>query len=560
MRDLLYFVKLFRPHWFMLLLGALFSLLAALAAIALLSISGWLITACAIAGAAAPDGIAFSFNFLQPAAEIRALAIIRTTTRYAERIVGHDATFRILASVRVWLFSKLIPLSATQLSVHRTGDFLSRLTRDIDNLEAIYLRLLLPVGLALLGLAGTGLFLYLFAPGISFAVVALLLSASLILPCIGYKLGQQTARQVVTVVSELRVKLLDQVQGLAELVVFQRLEKFQQAHLQLLSLHIHSQRYNLRLLAGANAISTFLSQCAVLIMLVMGASLFQQDKLLGAEWVMLILCVMAVFEMVMPMAQAFQFFAATQESALRIKELAEIPVALHQVSKPILLPVGNDISLQQVSFSYHGQHGTLLESISLEIPQGKKIAIIGASGVGKTTLLNLLLRYDDPSSGSITIAGRQYTQLAQTELVTRFGVLSQRSHLFAASIRDNLLIAKPDATDDEICYALRQAGLTDFMLHQADALNTWVGEDGSKVSGGEARRIALARVLLKNPPILLLDEPTEGLDKHIEKQVLQILKTYASQKTVIMVTHKLTVLEIVEDVYRLVDGGLIKVR
>ena len=198
----------------------------------------------------------------------------------------------------------------------------------------------------------------------------------------------------------------------------------------------------------------------------------------------------------------------------------------------------------------------MLKNISLTIPYGSKIAIIGANGSGKTTLLQLLMRIYDPCKGNVMLSGQNLTQLDSDELMTCFGVLSQRSQMFAATIRENLLIAKPNASVQELNAAIRSAGLENFIGYLPEGLDTWVGESGVKVSGGEARRIALARLYLKNAPILILDEPTEGLDSDTERDVFKALADFAKDKTVILVTHREAGLGLVDVVYRIERGVL----
>jgi ATP-binding cassette subfamily C protein CydC len=211
-----------------------------------------------------------------------------------------------------------------------------------------------------------------------------------------------------------------------------------------------------------------------------------------------------------------------------------------------------------VSFRYSDQQDPVLKNISLTIPQGSKIAIVGANGSGKTTLLHLLMRYYDPDQGSVLLAGQNLKQLDADELMSCFGVLSQRSQLFAASIKENLLIAKPDALATELDTAIKAAGLENFICYLPEGLDTWVGESGVKVSGGEARRIALARLYLKNAPVLILDEPTEGLDSETERDVFIALANFAKDKTVVMVTHREAGLNLVDVVYGMERGVLKK--
>jgi ATP-binding cassette subfamily C protein CydC len=229
-----------------------------------------------------------------------------------------------------------------------------------------------------------------------------------------------------------------------------------------------------------------------------------------------------------------------------------------QSSTVLALPGRYDLQLNDVSFRYPEQQNWVLKNISLTIPQGSKIAIVGANGSGKTTLLQILMRYYDPEQGSVLLAGQDFKQLDVDELMTCFGVLSQRSQLFAASIKENLLIAKPNASATELADAIQAAGLEKFISYLPEGLDTWVGESGVKVSGGEARRIALARLYLKNAPVLILDEPTEGLDSDTERDVFKALATFARDKTVVMVTHREAGLGLVDIVYGMEQGVLCK--
>ena len=231
-------------------------------------------------------------------------------------------------------------------------------------------------------------------------------------------------------------------------------------------------------------------------------------------------------------------------------------MGIQRPTQPLTSPDSYDLQINNVSFRYPDQQSWVLKNISLNIPQGSKIAIIGPSGSGKTTLLHLLMRYYDPDQGSVLLAKQDLKHLDTDELMTCFGVLSQRSQLFAASIKENLLIAKPDASAKELYNAVKAAGLEKFISYLPEGLDTWVGESGVKVSGGEGRRIALARLYLKNAPVLILDEPTEGLDSDTEQDVFKALADFARDKTVIMVTHREAGLGLVDVVYGMERGVL----
>ncbi len=555
MKDCWFFLKLFKPHSVWLVSGTLLSLLTTLASITLLTLSGWFISASAIAGLLVIDGNALTFNFMLPAAQIRALAITRTLGRYGERVVTHEATFRVLASIRGWFFQQLIPLVPGRVSLMRSGDLLSRMTADIDALDALYLRLLAPMTVALLGIIGVTVFLACYTPIISLTTGLILIVASIWVPWLFNRLGQEGAEQIIVLAANFRIRNIDMLQGLSELITNQAYGRFSNTLSQFSDLMINTQRLNNRLSAISSIITFLLSQVSVLITLILSTLLYAEQMLSGAEVALVIFCVMAAFELVTPLPLAMQMLGKTQKAAQRIRQVADMPPTTLNPLESAALPKQYDIGLDNVSFRYSEQHDWVLKNINLSIPQGSKIAIIGISGSGKTTLLHLLMRYYDPEIGQVLLNGQSLKHWHTDQLMTCFGVLSQRSQLFAASIRENLLIAKPEASDKELTTAIKAAGLEKFLSYLPEGLETWVGESGVKVSGGEARRIALARLYLKNAPILILDEPTEGLDSDTERDVFNALSVFANNKTVIMVTHREAGLGLVDVVYQMEQGG-----
>jgi len=560
MKDLWFFLKLFKPHSAWLAGGIVLALLTALASIALLTLSGWFISASAIAGLIAIDGNTLVFNFMLPAAQIRTLAITRTLGRYGERIVTHEATFRVLAGIRSWFFQQLIPLVPGRLSMMRSGDLLSRMTADIDALDALYLRLLAPAVVAALGVTAVTVFLAFFAPVISLTTGLMLVIASVWVPWIFNRLGSAGAEEIVVLAANFRIRQLDMIQGLAELIANRAYGRFSDFLVQFSDLMINIQRRNNRLSAISSAFTLLLSQITMLMALMLAAIAFKDGLLSGADSALVVFCVIAVFELVTPLPQALQMMGKTQKAARRIRQITEMPPTITPPNQPLALPDRYDLQLNGVSFRYSDQQERVLKNISLTIPQGGKVAIVGPSGSGKTTLLQLLMRYYDPEQGSVLMAGQDIRQFNADELMSRFGVLSQRSQLFAATIKENLLIAKPDASLAELNAAVKAAGLENFIGYLPEGLETWVGESGVKVSGGEARRIALARLYLKNAPVLILDEPTEGLDSDTERDVFIALADFAIDKTVVMVTHREAGLGLVDVVYSMEQGSLHKMQ
>ena len=556
MRDCWFFLKLFKPYSMWLVTGIILSLITSLASITLLSLSGWFITASAMAGLLSIDGNALAFNFMLPAAQIRALAITRTLGRYSERLVTHEATFRVLAEIRGWFFKQLIPLVPGRLALMRSGDLLSRMTADIDALDALYLRLVAPIFVAILGVTAVTIVLATYAPIISITNGLILLVAAVCVPWLFNRLGNEGAERITVLMANYKIRQVDTLQGFADLVANQAYGRFSAFLQQFSDRMIHTQRQNNRLMGISSALTFLLSQISFTVALVLAGLLYTENQLMGSEVALLVFCVLASFELVTPLPQALQMLAKTQKSALRIRQVAELKPTIIEPQQKVLLSQPYDIQLRDVCFRYSDQQDWVLKNINLQILLGTKLAIVGASGSGKTTLLHLIMHYFDPEIGQVALAGYSLSQYGSEPLMTCFGVLSQCSQLFATTIKENLLMAKPDATATELEAAIKAAGLEKYISNLPEGLNTWVGESGVKVSGGEARRIALARLYLKDAPILILDEPTEGLDSETERDVFKALSVFAIHKTIIMVTHRKAGLSLVDKVYRMEQGVL----
>ena len=315
MKDLWFFLKLFKPHSLWLAGGILLALLTALASIALLTLSGWFISASAIAGLAALDGNALAFNFMLPAAQIRALAITRTLGRYGERLVTHEATFRVLAGIRSWFFQQLIPLVPGRLSVMRSGDLLSRMTADIDALDALYLRLFAPAIVAIIGLTAVTAFLAFYAPAISLATGLMLIIATVFVPWVFNRLGRAGAEEIVVLAANFRIRQIDMIQGLADLIANQAYGRFSSFLEQFSDRMISTQRQNNRLSAISSALTLLLSQVTLILALVLAALSLKEGLLSGSDLALVVFCVIAAFELVMPLPQALQMLAKTQKAA-----------------------------------------------------------------------------------------------------------------------------------------------------------------------------------------------------------------------------------------------------
>ena len=370
MKDLWFFLKLFKPHSGWLVGGIFLSLLTALASIALLTLSGWFISSSAIMGLVAIDGNGLAFNFMLPAAQIRALAITRTLSRYGERVVTHEATFRVLAGIRSWFFQQLIPLVPGRLSAMRSGDLLSRMTADIDALDALYLRLLAPAVVATIGVTAVTVFLAFYAPIISLTTGLMLIIASVVVPWVFNRLGRTGAEEIVVLAANFRIRQIDMIQGLADLIVNQAYGRFSGFLEQFSDLMINTQRQNNRLSAISSSFTLLLSQITLLIALLLAAVSFKEGLLSGSDLAFVIFCVIAAFELVIPLPPAMQMLAKTQKAARRIRQVTEMPPTTLRPTQALVLPNRFDLQLNDVSFRYSDQQDWVLKNISLNYPTG----------------------------------------------------------------------------------------------------------------------------------------------------------------------------------------------
>ncbi|MCG6861861.1 MAG: thiol reductant ABC exporter subunit CydC [Chromatiaceae bacterium] len=533
MKDLWRLLRLFRPYAGWIALGILLSLATLIANIALMAVSGWFVASMAIAGTA---GV--SMNYFTPAAIIRACAIVRTGGRYGERLVTHEATLRLLSGLRVWLYEHLEPLAPSGLQRYRSGDLLSRIRADIDTLDNFYLRVLAPTVTAVLGGLACGLFLLADDSRLALILAAFLVLAGIGLPWLVRILGDASGRRVVSLKSDVRAATVDGVQGLAELQAYGAAGA-QAAKIAGLSRQLAREQQRLSGITGLSQGALAMSANLAMWLIVWTAiPLVRDGAIAPPELAMLALYTLAAFEAVMPLPAAFQALGETQAAARRILEIADAESQVKEPKNPAALPQGFGITLTGVHFTYPEADRPALAGIDLDFPEGKKVALIGPTGSGKTTLVNLLLRFWAPERGHITLGGDDIAKLRGEDVRRCIAVVSQHTHLFTGTIRDNLRLAKPEASQDELEQACRAAELHDFILAQPDGYETQVGEAGLALSGGQARRLTTARALLKDAPILVLDEPTEGLDNPTAKALMRTLATLMTERSVLLVTHR----------------------
>jgi ATP-binding cassette subfamily C protein CydC len=343
-------------------------------------------------------------------------------------------------------------------------------------------------------------------------------------------------------------------QGLAEILSFGAAGRYQKELLRTQSELMAGQRRMAHIRGLSAAAMHLLSGTAVLAALYLGSGLVAGGRLSGDTLALLALVAAAAFESVFGLPTAFQFFSRTRAAGSRLIEIVTAGPAVVFEGPGTALPERPDIEFDAVSFRYRPELSLAIESVSFIVPAGRRLAVVGESGAGKSTLANLLVRFFDPASGRIRIGGADIRRLSEPDLRRTVAVVSQQSHLFSATIRENLLMAKSDADADELHRALAAARLADFVDRLPDGLDTWVGEAGRLMSAGQARRLAVARAVLRGAPIWVLDEPTEGLDRRTEKDLLESLLEATTGKTILWITHRLVGMESMDSVLVLENG------
>lgn len=513
--------------------GFALALTSTLSGIGLLAVSGHFITSMALVGA---GGVAI--NYYTPAALIRLFAILRTGGRYAERLVTHEGTLRVLARLRVWLFARLVPLAPARLGGMRSAELFSRLRADVDALEHAYLGALIPLAVAAVVTLVVLAAVLLWLPMLALPLVPLIGMGGLLLPRWAMRRGKEPGSEAVACMESLRVLAADGVRGRAELALYGA-EAAHAERIAAVAQRLQRSRRRIdRLQAVGSAGVALAAQLAVVAVLACGLMALRRGVLAPPDLTMLVLLAMATFEAIAPLPEAWAQLGATLASARRVFALADTPPAVAEPSSPSPSVRDNSLVIRQLRLRYDAAAPWVLDGLDLDLPQGHRLALVGASGSGKSSLVGALLRLY-PYEGTITLGGAPLDAWQGDDLRARMAVVDQQPYLFDASLRDNLRLARPDASDERLAQVIRQAQLDAYVASLPQGLDTWVGENGVRVSGGEARRIAIARALLADAPILILDEPTEGLDAGTAARLYQALAEAMIGRSVLLITHRL---------------------
>jgi ATP-binding cassette, subfamily C, bacterial CydC len=486
---------------------------------------------------------------------VRFFALARPLARYLERFVSHDDALRALGRIRARFYERIEPLAPAQLEGYRRGELLGRMVGDVDSLQGLYLRGLVPPLVALaVGAATVGVTAAVLPAAAAILAVGLVM-VGLIVPVLAGAVNRAAGRRQAPARAELTAELVELLRGAPELVVNGR-EEETLARVRSRSRELARLGRRDALATGlAGALSILIAGLTVAGVLAVAVSAHATDTLDRVLVATLALLALASFESVAPLQEAARELSSTLAAGRRVLELMDREPAVQDPAKPLPPPSRPaTVALEQVTARYAPREPPALNGFDLRLDPGRRIALVGSSGAGKTTVTNLLLRFLDPEEGRVTLAGRDVRDLGQRDVRATFALAGQNAYVFGSTIRANLSLARPSATDDELWDVLRRARLADWVSSLPDGLETLVGEEGTQLSGGQRQRLTLARALLSDAPVLLLDEPTAHLDPETADALVRDVFAAADGRSVLLITHRPEGLDLADEIVTL-DGG-----
>ncbi|KOU32854.1 ABC transporter [Streptomyces sp. WM6372] len=532
-------------------LGLLLGALAVGCSVGLMAVSGWLISR-----ASEQPPVLY---LMVAVTATRTFGIGRAVFRYAERLVSHDAVLRMLADLRVSVFRRLERIAPAGLREQRRGDLLARLVADADSLQDYWLRWLLPVGTAVLVGTGSVAFTAWLLPGAGAALAVGLLAAGVGVPLVSGACARRAERRLAPARGELATRVADLLTGTAELTVAGALAGRKGA-----------AKESDRTLTGISArgaaatglgsgLTALVCGLTVVVAAALAADAVHDGRLSGVAMAVAVLTPLAAFEAVNGLAQAVQYRQRVRRSAERIYEVIDAPVPVAEPERPAAVPASPfPLRLTGLAARHPGQEQDALRGLDLTLEAGRRIAVVGPSGAGKTSLAQVLLRFLEPHEGTYTLGGTDARTLDSDEVRRMVGLCAQDAHLFDSSVRENLRLARTGASEEQLREALAAARLLEWAEGLPDGLDTLVGEHGERISGGQRQRLALARALLADFPVLVLDEPAEHLDLATADALTADLLAATEGRTTVLITHRLAGLEAVDEVLVLERGAVVQ--
>ncbi len=490
---------------------------------------------------------------------VRFFGIARGVFRYFERYLSHNVTFKLLARFRIWFFKSLEPLIPSKSIEYSSGDLLSRSIDDVESLEHIFVRVISPP-LVFLGIS-CFMFFFLLMFNIKYSIlfITFYLASGILIPFLTFWLSYKPGKSLVSLKSKLEKLSVDYFQGVRELLVYDLYNNWKRELLTVYN-EIIKNEYRMNFIQNLHQVLiTLFMNFTVAMMLLEAIPDVSIGKLDGVQLSVIIIGIMASFEIIYQMPLAFQYLNKSLESAERLFSIIELNEIGSQINHTFNIVTENDFTLKicDLKFSYDRKK-PVLNKINFEIKPKHKLAIVGPSGSGKSTLAWILSGLFPFDAGKIVI-GRYFSKNEfSPNLKEIVSLVPQKIHLFSGTIKENLLVAKPDATEDELFWAIKQADLLEFIEKQPKKLDSYILELGNNLSGGEIKKIGIARALLKNSPLIVFDEVTSHLDLQSELNILNAMIEIAKSRSILFITHRLTWLEIFDEIIVLVNGEIVE--
>jgi thiol reductant ABC exporter CydC subunit len=528
----------------------------------LMAVSAYIISAAALQP---------SIAVLQvPIVGVRFFGISRGLFRYLERYVSHDVTFRLLSQLRIQFYTALEPLAPARFLQFQSGDLLTRLIKGINTLEIFYVRVVAPPLIALLVMIFSGLFLASYAPLLTITISIFWIALGIGVPILVHNLSRRTGQEIVIQRTAMNNTLIDGIQGMPDIQAFDATSIYNE-RASLVSQKLAKTETQLALINGIQtSLGVLLTNLGAWMVLILSIQLVNQEQIEGIYLASLVLVALTSFEAVLPLPDAARYLEISLEAARRLFHVVDTEPEVKDSASPIQLsysPRKLVLDVRNLWFRYptdaksaqqNVQNPYVLENISFSLQPGNRLAVVGPSGAGKTTLINLLLRFWEYKDGEILLGGKDIRIYNQNDVRRLISVVSQHTYLFNTTVRENLLIAKPNAKDSELIQVAKKAQIHEFIQSLPNGYDTWIGEQGYLLSGGERQRLAIARALLKSAPLLILDEAIANLDARTEQQVLKAIRDLMEERTTLMITHRMTMLEIMNEIIVLDRGKIVE--
>jgi ATP-binding cassette, subfamily C, bacterial CydC len=489
---------------------------------------------------------------------VRFFGIGRGVFRYLERLASHSVNLGLLAKIRLWIYQKLEPLVPAKILERKSGDLLAILTADVDSLENLFVRVMEPPLTAIFIAIGMAFFLGSYNPAFSYILLVGFFIGGICIPWLVFRLSIKPSEAYISYRAEMYAGMLEVMNGMADITAFGCEEKQKMAISSLSSDFGKSQRTLARVNGFGSSAQVWGTNFCVLAMIWIAIPFVRNGQFDGTFLAVIALMTLASFEAIQPLLQTAQQSKSVTAAGERIFSLTDSTPEIQEPSEPKNLPENYDLEMANVSFRYPEENTETLRGINLKIPAKKRIALVGPSGSGKSTLVNLLVRTWDATNGSIRIGGVDYQHILGQDIWERISLLSQSPVVLTDTLRRNLLVGKSHASEEEMVSAIRHAGLSDWYEGLSQALDSWLGERGTKMSAGERQRLGIARIILKGSPIQIFDEPTANLDAQTEKKILDLILDNAKKKSILWVTHRLIALDQMDEILFMEGGRIVE--